>query len=735
VDRLQAILSERRDEEESFIERLAKTDHSQWSKMLEEEVLPHLKYAILSHRWLSNEPDLSTATNHLSEWLMHSDSNNSSLPIRPLEPAQQKLVMFCKIASKLGYRLAWADTCCIDKTNSTEYQESINSMFLWYRRAGICITYLMQTERFTGEPPMQEIPCYFLRIVEDSETTFGSFTVYDERGKPGRWGDEWFSRGWTLQELLAPRVLKFYTSSWDELLPGSVNDKHHLLLRRLLASTTGIPEGDLANFDPNGTILFRDKVRWASRRVTSRGEDIAYCLLGIFNIPMPIIYGEGAESAFFRFQMEYMKMWDDDSIFEWYGRPTVQNSLMASHPQCFLDHSTGSRAYTQIFRRDLSFTPWHFGIAISPSFAGAAVYYWWGINLLDISATWALNSFASFTMTLVSIYIPAPLYMPVIKLLSLLYDSMDNDSSLVLFSLIIPCICMPNKGYLATMATIALLYIFAPLWRDLVLLVTKQLVPITLINAGQDLFTLLFRTIPGSKGIPEQGFSLTNTGLRLNKTLWKVSTTWLRSEPHQNNGYNDPYEIYLLSIPYHGDIQIMVRKSQQVKNLPLFDGTNSLAVIFFDTTVILLKPELRSSTYYHWSWVQKAHIWRYNALYIVVAQLVHWLVSGLVDERPSSNAFSLATRWSNTLFSFLMEFIQLLFLGPAIMDHTHPLADMITNKLKEWLRAKAHKLDCLDLWLPSIDIWRRVETLNPIILHGYKGRFQDIFLPEIIYVQ
>lgn len=248
--------------------------------------------------------------------------------------------MFCRISHTLGYRLAWTDTCCIDKTSSTEYQESINSMFAWYRRAQVCIVHLAQTGKALKQGKSSLAVQSQAQLSYYLDYTHESVTIVDGNRDKVSWGEDWFSRGWTLQELLAPSASKFNTSSWEELISGSLNDRHDIRFCRLLASTTNVPEDVIRHFDPYKKVPFNVKIHWVSKRMTTREEDIVYCLMGIFALHMPILYGEGCESAFFRFQSEYMKVSNNCTIFEWHGEPSIRNSLIASHPDCFQEQIT-----------------------------------------------------------------------------------------------------------------------------------------------------------------------------------------------------------------------------------------------------------------------------------------------------------------------------------------------------------------------------------------------------------
>jgi hypothetical protein len=150
--------------------------------------------------------------------------------------------------------------------------------------------------------------------------------------------DPWFSRGWTLQELLAPKVIKFFWKSWHPVTVHP-NDKIRdadlgIPLWEFISQITRIPEYQLLNFNP-GTKDIRERMVWASGRQTTRIEDMAYCLIGIFNIPLSIAYGEG-RIAFYRLQVEIMQRTHDRGLFAWSGSPSPHKSMFAAGPEAFL---------------------------------------------------------------------------------------------------------------------------------------------------------------------------------------------------------------------------------------------------------------------------------------------------------------------------------------------------------------------------------------------------------------
>lgn len=245
-----------------------------------------LKYAIFSHRWCSTgEPSF----------------HDISTGITSSRDGCAKLLNFCKKAKEFGCDYAWSDTCCIDKTSSAELEEAIRSMYRWYGSAEVCITYLG-----------------------------ASSSVKDFDAEP------WFTRGWTLQELLAPRRTKFYGREWVPILsqlPLKSNDKEQDELSGAIECVTRIPCHQLIAFRP-GCYRVWEKLLWASRRTTTKLEDMAYCLIGILDINMPIAYGEG-EWAFHRLMEVILQRCDEPEIFAWVGLPSMYSLVLPSSPACY----------------------------------------------------------------------------------------------------------------------------------------------------------------------------------------------------------------------------------------------------------------------------------------------------------------------------------------------------------------------------------------------------------------
>ncbi|KAF1948913.1 hypothetical protein CC80DRAFT_529758 [Byssothecium circinans] len=220
----------------------------------------------------------------------------------------KKIRRTCEIAlEKYKVNYAWVDTCCINKESSAELQEAINTMFRYYADAIVCLTYLED--------------------VGEGKKTF-------EKSR-------WFARGWTLQELIAPYHLEFYDTDWR-----SIGRKDTLV--EGICKITKIPENVLKRDVALSKVPTAARMSWASRRETTREEDMAYCLLGIFDINMPMLYGEG-DKAFIRLQEEIIQQSADMSIFLWARHPfmpSAYSGLLADSPAHFRGmHSVIEKPY------------------------------------------------------------------------------------------------------------------------------------------------------------------------------------------------------------------------------------------------------------------------------------------------------------------------------------------------------------------------------------------------------
>ncbi|KAK0701229.1 heterokaryon incompatibility protein-domain-containing protein, partial [Lasiosphaeris hirsuta] len=200
-----------------------------------------------------------------------------------------KIERTCALAGDQGIPFVWIDTCCIDKSSSAELTKAINSMYAWYKKARVCYTYL-------GDLPDSPNG--------DPKSRSARHQLQADLGRC-----RWFNRGWTLQELIAPRVVEFYDCSWT--MRGT-----KALLCSEISCITDIDMEVLSNKTHLSTIPVARKMSWAARRQTTRVEDIAYSLLGIFDVNLPLIYGEG-KKAFIRLQEAIAHSTNDLSLFAW----------------------------------------------------------------------------------------------------------------------------------------------------------------------------------------------------------------------------------------------------------------------------------------------------------------------------------------------------------------------------------------------------------------------------------
>ncbi|KAK3299761.1 heterokaryon incompatibility protein-domain-containing protein [Chaetomium fimeti] len=209
-----------------------------------------------------------------------------SVTLHPFEhkAGYAKVAYACGQAEKDGYRYVWVDTCCIDKRSSAEVSEAVNSMFGWYQRAAVCYAFL-------------------------EDVHFDDYTEAYMTWKDHFTNSRWFTRGWTLQELLAPRKVVFYARGWRLLGTKSSLVKH-------VAKITGVDELTLLEPKLIQNASVAQRMSWAANRTTTKPEDLTYSLLGLFGVNMPIIYGEG-DKAFLRLQEEIIKRSDDHTIFAW----------------------------------------------------------------------------------------------------------------------------------------------------------------------------------------------------------------------------------------------------------------------------------------------------------------------------------------------------------------------------------------------------------------------------------
>lgn len=253
-------------------------------------------YAILSHRWEDEE-------------VLFRDMINATAD-RKKDMA--KIKNCCRQAQRDEIDYVWIDTCCIDKSSSAELSEAINTMFRWYQKAEICYVYLSDVDTTPNDPQ-------FSHAFKESA---------------------WFTRGWTLQELIAPEDMEFFNSDWEAI--GS-----RTTLRSAIIDVTSIPLDILSKLYPLSGVPIAERMSWAAHRQTTRIEDRAYSLMGIFDINMPMLYGEG-DNAFRRLQEEILRRSSDRSILLFQGP-----YLFASSPAQFytLHQSTSDNVLKRVYER------------------------------------------------------------------------------------------------------------------------------------------------------------------------------------------------------------------------------------------------------------------------------------------------------------------------------------------------------------------------------------------------
>ena len=234
-------------------------------------------YAILSHVWEEEEQTFQKTQALLAQ------CNKPGETKSPRDLASPKVRHCCIIAESYGYKWIWDDTCCIDKESSAELSEAINSMFRYYSLASICFAYLFDVSH-SNRQELRKKDLSFRR-------------------------SKWHRRGWTLQELIAPHSLIFLSKDW-KVLGSKAN------LAQVLEEITKVPVPILQMSRPANDFSIACRMSWAANRKTTRVEDMSYCLMGLFAINMPTLYGEG-ERAFIRLQEEIMKQSPDTSLFVW----------------------------------------------------------------------------------------------------------------------------------------------------------------------------------------------------------------------------------------------------------------------------------------------------------------------------------------------------------------------------------------------------------------------------------
>ncbi|KAG0693363.1 hypothetical protein DFH29DRAFT_1039696 [Suillus ampliporus] len=251
-----------------------------------EMVATYFHCAMLSHRWEGREP------------LLHNIQGKVVYKLK-VAGGLMKLQNFCKVACDAGYHWAWVDLCCIDQNNNVKLSTSLNSMFAWYHHSALMAVYLSDV-----------LPL----------------------SKSGALGKStWNTRGWTILEFLAPKVIRFYQQDWTPYLDDqSLNHKESCMIMEELQDVTGIDAHAFIAYQP-GMGAAREKLQWASACVTTIQEDIAYSLFDIFGVQPPILSGEKKQNTLGRLLQEIMAQLGDITVLDWVGRPSEFNSCLPAN--------------------------------------------------------------------------------------------------------------------------------------------------------------------------------------------------------------------------------------------------------------------------------------------------------------------------------------------------------------------------------------------------------------------
>lgn len=287
-------------------------------------------YAILSHTWGSDNDEVTLA-----------DIKNGT---GAHKAGYRKLDFCAEQAAKDSLQYFWVDTCCFDRLSSAELTEAINSMFAWYRGAAVCYVYLsdvslasisssplaqqgwhavsQQSRWLTQGGTHQESAPALTAVLSSKRSAQQSWYPTFERSR-------WFTRGWTIQELVAPASVEFFSGDGQYL--GS---KHSLLqeLHQITGiSVEALQAGSQPDFNFNEKFTFEERMSWMDKRQTKLKEDMAYSLLGIFDVNMVLIYGEGQDKALARLKREYMIASSEDGRSTALQIPTSQNQSTSTY--------------------------------------------------------------------------------------------------------------------------------------------------------------------------------------------------------------------------------------------------------------------------------------------------------------------------------------------------------------------------------------------------------------------
>lgn len=280
------------------------------------------QYAILSHTWLTNttsEVTYDDMKDHFQELKDHFEGPRDGQRKEKRKESKhgwqaegkragwQKLTSFCNFAAQYKYDWAWMDTCCINKNNEREVETSVHGMFEFYENSQVCYAYLADVD----------------------------YSANKDQQKSALKQSRWFTRGWTLQELLAPRTLCFLSKEWKMLVwRNTLTDLPdlHNLVRSNPAGWIRLRSDKDGTFVPFG---LASRLSWSSERQTTEVEDQAYAICGLFDIKMRVRYNEGpSKFTFFRFQRALVAKYKDLSLLAWFSTPgNPPYTYFKHHPQ------------------------------------------------------------------------------------------------------------------------------------------------------------------------------------------------------------------------------------------------------------------------------------------------------------------------------------------------------------------------------------------------------------------
>ena len=263
---------------------------------IEKVVKKYFRYVMFSHTWEGEEPTFEQVTSKDSVY----DLDNSSL--------NDKLRKFCgTVRDHYEPRWSWSDTCCINKKDPDIYQKSIRFMYKWYRHSELTLVLL-------AHPSMSEK---------------ANSTLLEH--------NRWMFRAWTLQELLAPKDIRFYNRNWELHLDGChSNHKTSPKIREVLQSAMNDVDITLDDFSLD-TLTVRDKLRLASTRKATVKVDIAYSLVGIFNSDIHVEYTREGEVALGLLLQEIVNRQGEATVLDWIGTPSTFNSSLPSDISVYKD--------------------------------------------------------------------------------------------------------------------------------------------------------------------------------------------------------------------------------------------------------------------------------------------------------------------------------------------------------------------------------------------------------------